>query len=248
MQNYWTTGQLATLTGLSIRTLRYYDQIGLFSPSLYTEAGHRRYTGEDMQLLLQILVLKRMYLPLEEIKEIIYTNNLDLLDTLDQQISRVKSEIAIQQKLLQQLEETKKEAVKTDQISFDRLTSLFELIRLNHSNYFTEEQLQKLREHYLNTSDEALKQGEEQFKELLAALKASKEKGAPPQDVSVQELAKKWQELTKFFSDGDKEITKNAEKFYAENPQPALQYGLDSALYRYIQEALDQYSQSSGRH
>lgn len=238
MSTYWSTGQLADLTGLSIRTLRYYDQIELFSPSLYTEAGHRRYTNEDMQLLLQIIVLKRMHLPLEEIKEIIHTNNLDLLDTLDQQISRVQSEISMQQKLLQQLEQTKKEAVKTNQVSFDRLTSLFELIRLNHFNYFTEEQLKKLREHYLNTSDEALKQGEKQFKELLAALKVSQEKGIPSQDVSVQELAKKWQELTEGFSDGDREITKNAEKFYVENPQTALHYGLDSALYRYIQEAL----------
>lgn len=59
MSDYWSTGQLAALTGLSIRTLRYYDQIGLFSPSLYTEAGHRRYTSEDMQMLLQILVLKK---------------------------------------------------------------------------------------------------------------------------------------------------------------------------------------------
>lgn len=59
MPDYWSTGQLAALTGLSIRTLRYYDQIGLFSPSLYTEAGHRRYTSEDMQMLLQILVLKK---------------------------------------------------------------------------------------------------------------------------------------------------------------------------------------------
>ena len=238
MPDYWTTGQLAALTGLSIRTLRYYDQIGLFSPSLYTEAGHRRYTSEDMQLLLQILVLKKMHLPLEEIKEIIHTNNQNLLDTLDQQINRIKSEIAMQQKLLQQLEQTKKEAVRTEHISFERLTSLFELIQLNHTNYFTEEQLQKMRERYLNTSDKVLKQGEKQFKELLTALKDSKEKEIPPQDSSVQDLAKKWQGLTNTFSDGDIEITKNAEKFYAENPQPALHYGLDSELYRYIQEAL----------
>lgn len=240
MQNYWTTGQLAALTGLSIRTLRYYDQIGLFSPSLYTEAGHRRYTGEDMQLLLQILVLKKMHLPLEEIKEIIRTSSQDMLGTLDQQINRVKSEITMQQKLLQQLEQTRMEAVKSERISVEGLTSLFELIQFNHSSYFTEEQLQKMREYYLNTSDTALKLGKKQFKDLLKALKDSKEKQIPPQDPSVQELAKKWQGLTNIFSDGDNGITKNAEKFYAENPQPALHYGLDSTLYKYIQEALEE--------
>ncbi len=238
MSNYWTTGQLAALTGLSIRTLRYYDQIGLFSPSLYTKAGHRRYTSEDMQLLLQILVLKKMHLPLEEIKEIIRTSSQNLLDTLDQQINRIKKEVAMQQKLLHQLEQTRVEAAKSDRISFEGLTSLFELIRLNHSNYFTEEQLQKLRERYLNTNDKVLKQEKKQFKDLLKALKDSMEKEISSQDASVQELAIKWQELTRIFSDGDSEITKNAEKFYAENPQPALHYGLDSALYRYIQKAL----------
>ncbi|MFD1413132.1 MerR family transcriptional regulator [Oceanobacillus jeddahense] len=241
MPNYWSTGQLAALTGLSIRTLRYYDQIGLFSPSLYTEAGHRRYTSEDMQLLLQILVLKRMHLPLEEIKEMVRAGNENLLDTLDQQISRVKAEIAVQEKLLSQLERTKQEAAKTENISFQELTSLFELIRLNRSDYFTNQQLDKMREHYRNTSDKALKQGEERFKELLEELKDKHEKGVSPQDKSVQNLAKEWQKLMETFSDGNQGLIKSAEKFYAENPQPALHYGLDGALYRYIQAALERF-------
>ncbi|GAA0314079.1 MerR family transcriptional regulator [Oceanobacillus sp. FSL W7-1281] len=239
MPDYWSTGQLAALTGLSIRTLRYYDQIGLFSPSLYTEAGHRRYTSEDMQMLLQILVLKKMHLPLEEIKEIIQTNNENLFDTLDQQIDRVKAEIAVQEKLLNQLERTRQEAANTKTISFQELTSLFELIRLNRSDYFTNKQLDKMREHYRNTSDKAFKQGEERFKELLGELKDKHERGVSPQDKSVQGLAKEWQELLDAFSGGDKNLIESAEKFYAENPQPALHYGLDSALYRYIQAALE---------
>ena len=240
MPDYWSTGQLAALTGLSIRTLRYYDQIGLFSPSLYTEAGHRRYTSEDMQMLLQILVLKKMHLPLEEIKEIIQTNNENLFDTLDLQISRVKAEIAVQEKLLNQLERTKQEAAKTKTISFQELTSLFELIRLNRSDYFTNKQLDKMREHYLHTGKKAYKQGEKRFKELLGALKDKHEDGVSPQDPSVQSLAEEWQELMDTFSGGNKDLIESAEKFYAENPQPALYFGLDSGLYRYIQAALEE--------
>lgn len=239
MPTYWSTGQLADLTGLSIRTLRYYDQIGLFSPSLYTEAGHRRYTSEDMQLLLQIIVLKRMHLPLEEIKEIIQTDNENLCDTLEQQISRVKSEIAVQQTLLYQLERTKQEAAQTELVSFQELTSLFELIRLDRADYFTSAQLDKMRKHYLSSSDEALKHGERQFKELLEALKTKQGKGISPQDESVRNLAKKWQKLMDAFSGGNKELIESAEKFYTANPLPALHYGLDGVLYRYIQEALE---------
>lgn len=160
-------------------------------------------------------------------------------NTLEQQISRVKSEIAVQQTLLHQLERTKQEAAQTDHISFQELTSLFELIRLDRADYFTSTQLDKMREHYLNSSDEALKHGEKQFKELLEVLKTKQEKGISPQDKSVRNLAKKWQKLMNTFSDGNKELIESAEKFYAANPQPALHYGLDDVLYRYIQEALE---------
>ncbi|WP_258959220.1 MerR family transcriptional regulator [Paenibacillus tyrfis] len=48
--------------------MRYYDQIGLFSPSEYTEAGHRRYNQADLLRLQQILSLKELGLSLEEIR------------------------------------------------------------------------------------------------------------------------------------------------------------------------------------
>ncbi|MFP3361090.1 MerR family DNA-binding transcriptional regulator, partial [Planococcus sp. SIMBA_143] len=48
MKEHWKVGEVAELAGLTIRTLRYYDQICLFSPSQYTESGHRLYTKEDL--------------------------------------------------------------------------------------------------------------------------------------------------------------------------------------------------------
>ena len=67
MPHEWKTGELAKLTGLTIRTLRYYDQIGLFSPSGRTEAGYRLYTESDLARLQQILSLKELGLSLEQI-------------------------------------------------------------------------------------------------------------------------------------------------------------------------------------
>src|SRR5690625_6661432 len=69
MKEFWKVGELATLTGLTIRTLRYYDQINLFSPSRYTESGHRLYIKSNLTRLQQLLALKQIVLSLDEIKE-----------------------------------------------------------------------------------------------------------------------------------------------------------------------------------
>ncbi|TMC89515.1 MAG: MerR family DNA-binding transcriptional regulator [Chloroflexi bacterium] len=47
-QHYYHTGQFAQKASVSIRTLRYYDKVGLLSPSQYTEAGYRLYTDPEI--------------------------------------------------------------------------------------------------------------------------------------------------------------------------------------------------------
>ncbi len=71
MKIYWKVGDIAKLTGLTVRTLRFYDQIGLFSPSGQTESGHRLYNELDLSRLHQILSLKELGLSLEEIKSVL---------------------------------------------------------------------------------------------------------------------------------------------------------------------------------
>ena len=63
--------QVAKLTGVSIRTLQYYDEIGLLKPSELTAAGYRMYDDNALQTLQQILFFKELGFPLKEIKEIL---------------------------------------------------------------------------------------------------------------------------------------------------------------------------------
>lgn len=69
---YWTTGQIAKRTGLTLRTLRYYDQIGLLKPSHVNHASARLYSKEDLVRLQKIDTLKFIGLSLDEIKPIIH--------------------------------------------------------------------------------------------------------------------------------------------------------------------------------
>jgi DNA-binding transcriptional MerR regulator len=65
----WTIGQLASLTGVTVRTLHHYDEIGLLRPSARSEAGYRLYDRDDLERLQEILVDRALGFPLEEIRE-----------------------------------------------------------------------------------------------------------------------------------------------------------------------------------
>ena len=62
--------EVSEITGVSIRTLRYYDEIGLLKPTQLTEAGYRIYDGRAIEKLQQILFFRELEIPLADIKEI----------------------------------------------------------------------------------------------------------------------------------------------------------------------------------
>ena len=84
-QLFYHTGEFADKAEVSERTLRYYDKVGLLSPSQYTEAGYRLYTDEDLLNLQQILALKFLGFSLEEIKICLQTGPRQLREILTQQ-------------------------------------------------------------------------------------------------------------------------------------------------------------------
>ena len=81
-----TVNEVSKLTGVSIRTLQYYDKIGLLHPSQYTEAGYRLYDDASLETLQQILLFRELEFPLKDIKEIIGSLDFDRSKALEQQI------------------------------------------------------------------------------------------------------------------------------------------------------------------
>ena len=72
-----TVKEVSELTGISVRTLHYYDEIGLFKPTQVTEAGYRLYDDKAIEKLGQILVFRELDIPLADIKLIMETPDLD---------------------------------------------------------------------------------------------------------------------------------------------------------------------------
>lgn len=81
-----TVNEVSKLTGVSIRTLQYYDNIGLLKPSEYTGSGYRLYDDTALERLQQILLFRELEFPLKEIKKIIDAPNFDRNKALEQQI------------------------------------------------------------------------------------------------------------------------------------------------------------------
>src|SRR5580704_15304328 len=96
-------GELARRTGLTIRTLHHYDEIGLLKPSLHTESGHRLYTTADVARLQQVLSLRQLGFSLEEIRDCLDRPGFSPLEVIRLHIGHLREQIEWQRELCEKL-------------------------------------------------------------------------------------------------------------------------------------------------
>lgn len=101
----YTVKKLANLSGISIRTLRFYDTIGLLKPAYYGDNNYRYYEEEQILLLQQILFYRELNFSLQDIRKIISSDDFNKIDAL----------ISHKQVLAQNLNRTKKLIKTIDQ-------------------------------------------------------------------------------------------------------------------------------------
>ena len=75
MPQTYSTGDLAKLAGVSVRTVQYYDKRGILLPSQLTEGGRRIYTESDLERLRMICFLREIDFPIEQIKRLFAEKN-----------------------------------------------------------------------------------------------------------------------------------------------------------------------------
>lgn len=149
-----TVKEVSQLAGISIRTLRYYDEVGLLKPTQVSEAGYRLYDDKALERLQEIMFFKEMEIPLEQIKQIVEDPTLD------------RQEVLLLQKAI--LEKKR-----------NRLNGLIELIEdvsrgVNTMSFeaFSEEDISRIVEHTLSHIKPELLQ---QFTEKYGGLEAIRE-------------------------------------------------------------------------
>ena len=102
VQRSWKVGELARATGLTIRALHHYDEIGLLVPAR-TESGHRVYGAADVERLYRVLALRGVGMALDDIAAALAEDGVSLIETVRRHVAVVEHEIDQRRRLLDRL-------------------------------------------------------------------------------------------------------------------------------------------------
>src|SRR5262245_52888790 len=180
-------GELARRTGLTVRTLHHYDEIGLLRPSLHTEAGYRLYTGRDIARLQQVISLRQLGLSLEEIRDCLDRPGFSPLEVIELHLARLREQIESQRRLCARLEAIADRLRTAGEVSADEFLRTIEEMTMIET-YFTPEQFQSIRQRREELGEEYMRQQEAKWAELIALIRAEMDRGTDPGDANVQAL------------------------------------------------------------
>ncbi|WML42792.1 MerR family transcriptional regulator [Neobacillus sp. PS3-40] len=238
MQNRtWKVGELSKLTGLTIRTLHHYDEIGLLCPTSRTSTGHRLYGEDNIVKLQQIMSLKELDFSLNEIKEFFENPEYNPKEILEMQIERLSKEIMLKEELKQQLQELWEVFHSWKKPNLEQFINSIELIK-NQKEYFTQDQINRMKRQYDKLNSIEADKFANSWIQLNTLFQSEMEKGTSVDNPRVAELAIKWKEGMDFFTGGDTGIVNSAERYYTDNPHAAKGSGMSAELYKYIKDAL----------
>ncbi|NEP13769.1 MAG: MerR family transcriptional regulator [Symploca sp. SIO2C1] len=231
-------GELAKQTGVSVRTLHYYDEISLLEPSHRNDAGHRLYTAADIVRLQQIMSLRQVGFSLEEIRECLEQSDFSPYRVIQLHMSRLREQMELQRKLYNRLEAIAASLRSTEEISVEELMQTIEVISM-FEKYYTPEQLEELKERRQMLGEEKIHQVQGEWQELIEQVRAEMEKGTEPTSETVQFLAKRWRRLIQEFTGGNPEIEKSLNTIYQqEGAANASRNAIDSDTCEYISKAM----------
>lgn len=206
-------GALAKRTGLTVRTLHHYDEIGLLSPSARTPSGHRLYGEKDVVRLQQIASLKHLGLPLEEIKVCLSSTEYSLQRALELQIERIERQIAEHEQLRDLVRHLRDRLQSSEGVSVDDLTRTIEAT-MSYERYYTPEQLQQLERRREEVGGERIAEVQKEWAALFDAYAKAMEDGMDPASDEVQALADKSVALIEEFTGGDAGIGQSLSNMY----------------------------------
>lgn len=233
-QQFYGTGEFARLTAVSVRTLRFYDQIGLLVPSGRTEAGYRRYSTADLLRLQQILVLKFLGFGLDEIKHVLNVPLASLQPALAQQRAMLEERRRQLEIVIQSVDQAER-MVCRDGSDWAALLQVIQAIQMNQSNdwrnrYLTAEQLKTLQAMsdtaYTDEARAALaarppwteadqQRVDEQYAALYAGVRQAVAAGEEPAGPTGQALAGQAIGLIEAFTGGEAVVTEGLKTFWA---------------------------------
>ena len=224
----YSINKLAKLAGISTRTLRYYDEIGLLSPKRVNSNGYRVYGQREVDLLQQILFFRELDMPLAEIKKIVTAKNYAERAVLQQHLNSLRIKQKHLELLINNVEKTisasKGEMIMSDKEKFEGFKR--DLIAKNEEKYGEE-----VREKYGDTviddsnakmmglTEEKYEEVQELSEKLNELLKKAHTEGNPAGELAqeVCSLHKEW--LFYFWPSYSKEAHLGLAQMYVDDPR-----------------------------
>ena len=221
-QRRWSVGALARASGLTVRTLHHYDEIGLVAASERTASGHRRYTEPDVRRLYQVRALRQLGLPLEEIAAVLDRPAQDLgrwrrvltaqLADLDARAARISELRRRVQGLLRHLET---DTMPEPQQFLAALELTVPIV--DASPYLSARQRGRLERRAAELGGETVEVLKQRWLGLVERLRQHVRDRTPVDDPRVQALAEQWRQIGGAFRTGDQEVDGAAEAIWRDH-------------------------------
>ena len=204
---FLTVGEVAKKTGVTVRTLQYYDKEGLLSPSAESEGGRRLYTDKDVVTLHQIISLKSLGFSLDDIKQrlISLETPADVAKALTEQSDDIRGKIQQLTASLTAIEQLKAEVLQMQTVSFKKYADIIVNLQMKNDSYylikrFDDETLDHIRNQFdkesgLNFMD--------RFNCLSDEIVQLQKESAPPESEKCQQVVKEYWDLIMEFTNGD---------------------------------------------
>lgn len=129
--NLYTTGEIAKLCGVSVRTVQYYDDRGILTPSALSEGGRRLYSEEDVRRMHIICFLREVGLPINSISALLHEENPGSIISilLEEQEKTLREELSERQTKLELLEGIKRELREIERFSVESIGDIAHVMK-----------------------------------------------------------------------------------------------------------------------
>lgn len=215
----WKVGQLADLTGLTVRTLHHYDHIELVRPSGRTGSGHRLYDEADVRRLYQVLALRQLGLSLDAVASVMAGETL-MNEVLNAHQSYLDEQLSAMRRLRAQVGTLATAVATSPHASVEDFLELIRrVIEVDETvkQYFSDAQLADLAERREQVGEQAIADVESGWGELLPRVAEAVESGMDPASPQALAMAEQWMGLLEQFHGGNDKLRQSLYRMQADN-------------------------------
>ena len=237
---------MARRTGLSVRALHHYEEVGVLVPSGRSGTrGDRLYSEADVLRLQQIASMRSLGFSLGQIRKFLDREGFSPSRVIWLHIARLRERIELEKKLCERLEAVA-ERLDADEESATEMSAegfvetVMEVTRMSEmaERYYTPEQRERIERHRRELGEDRIREVAAEWPSLLEQVRAEMGVGTDPSEEQVQRLARRWTDLVGEMSAGDEDILRSmSDMWWREETVGDMDAGSMREMIEYVSRA-----------